>query len=165
MSESVMVRHAERSDIAALLSMMKALALFEGYADKFRVTAAELEKRLFDYRDFDVLVADQFGRPCGMLVYYRLPFTYDLKPWVYMKELFVQEHVRSAGVGKALMHHFIEDCRQQGVSKIRFDVLQRNERAQRFYQSVGASADSDWQLFSIGVGGIGSCHYAVVNPV
>ena len=149
MSESVTTRPAQRSDIAALLAMMKALAVFEGYTDEFRVTAAELEKRLFDYRDFEVLVAEQFGRPCGMLVYYRLPFTYDLKPWVYMKELFVQEHVRSAGVGKALMQHLFAECNQQGVSKIRFDVLTSNVRAQDFYQSLGARADTDWQLFSV----------------
>lgn len=149
MSDSVHIRAAQRSDIAAILSMMKALAVFEGYADKFRVTAAELEKRLFDYRDFDVLVADQFGNPCGMLVYYQLPFTYDLKPWVYMKELFVQEHVRSAGVGKALMQQLMLECKKQGVSKIRFDVLASNRRAQDFYQSLGARADMDWLLYNL----------------
>ena len=149
MPEPVTVRPAQRSDIAELLAMMKALAVFEGYADKFRVTAAELEKRLFDTRDFDVLIADQSGRPCGMLVYYRLPFTYDLKPWVYMKELFVQEHARSAGVGKALMQQLIAECKKQGVSKIRFDVLASNLRAQDFYLSLGARADMDWLLYNL----------------
>jgi N-acetylglutamate synthase-like GNAT family acetyltransferase len=96
MSESAVIRHAQRSDIAALLSMMTALAKFEGYAEKFRVTATEL--------------ADQ---PLGMLVYYHLPFSYDLKPWVYMMELFVYEPMRSAGIGKKLMQHFINDCRSR----------------------------------------------------
>jgi ribosomal protein S18 acetylase RimI-like enzyme len=149
MSENVVIRHAQRSDLAALLSMMKALALFEGYADKFRVTAPELKKRLFDYRDFDVLVAEQFGQACAMLVYYQLPFSYDLKPWVYMKELFVCEHTRSAGIGKKLMQQFISECKQQGVSKIRFDVLVSNQRALAFYQSLGARADADWQLYGL----------------
>ncbi|MDO9519271.1 MAG: GNAT family N-acetyltransferase [Pseudohongiella sp.] len=149
MPDSMIIRNAQRSDIAALLSMMKALAVFEGYADKFRVTAPELEKRLFDHRDFDVLVADHYGQACGMLVYYRLPFSYDLKPWVYMKELFVREHMRSAGVGKKLMQSFIAGCKQQGVAKIRFDVLSSNERAQKFYKWLGAEATIEWQLFGI----------------
>lgn len=80
MSESAVIRHAQRSDIAALLSMMTALAKFEGYAEKFRVTATELEIRLFNHQDFKVLIAELAGQPLGMLVYYHLPFSYDLKP-------------------------------------------------------------------------------------
>jgi len=147
MTEMAVIRPAQRSDIAALLSMMKALAVFEGYAGQFRVTAPELEKRLFDYRDFDALIAERYHKPCGMLVYYTLPFTYDLKPWVYMKELFVQEHERSRGTGRALMQALIRDCQQRGVSRIRWDVLSNNLNAQTFYQSLGGKPADDWQLY------------------
>ena len=149
MTDQIIIRPAQRSDLAALLSMMKALARFEGYADQFRVTAPELEKRLFDYRDFEVLVAERYDKPCAMLVFYRLPFTYDLKPWIYIKELFVQEDERCRGTGRELMKALISECHQRGVSKIRWDVLTSNVRAQAFYQSLGGKVADDWLIHTL----------------
>lgn len=151
MTDMAKIRPAQRSDIAALLSMMKALAVFEGYAGQFRVTAPELEKRLFGCRDFDVLVAERSQNPCGMLVYYTLPYTYDLQPWVYMKELFVQDHERCRGTGRALMQALIRECQQRGVSRIRWDVLSNNLNAHTFYQSLGGKPADDWQLYYLNV--------------
>ena len=143
------IRHARRGDCGALLEQMQALALFEGYADRFCVTRAALEDRLFDRRDFDVLVAERSGLLIGLLVYCALPFTYDLKPWLYMKELHVSEQSRSLGVGRMLMESLIAAGCKRGVSRIRWDVLTRNQHAQRFYRSMGAAAEDDWQLFGL----------------
>lgn len=146
----VTVRHAERRDCDELLSMMIRLAEFEGYADGFRVTKPELEKRLFDAKDFCVLIAEVDGRVSGMLVYYFLPFTYDLTPWVMIKELFVNDGYRSRGIAKSLMAALAKVCVEQGSQKIRWDVLSSNIRAKRFYESLGAELSDAWELYGMG---------------
>lgn len=72
MAEAVVVRRAQRSDLAALLSMMKALAVIEGYADGFQVTTTELENCLFDYQDFEVLGSMNAALSPGVLSIGRL---------------------------------------------------------------------------------------------
>ncbi len=146
---TTIIRQAELSDIDRILSLMLALAEFEGYADQFVVTKADLEQRLFTKKDFSVLVAERNQNAVAILVYYILPFTYDLKPWFYIKELFVDAEYRSEGLGKKLMIGLAKEAKKQGCSKIRWDVLSTNEPAKTFYQSLGASHDDDWALFSL----------------
>ncbi len=146
----ITIRHAERRDSDELLSMMIQLAEFEGYADGFRVTKSELDKRLFDAKDFCVLIAEVDGRISGMLVYYYLPFTYDLTPWVMIKELFVKGECRSRGVAKSLMAALAKNCVEQGSQKIRWDVLSSNIKAKRFYESLGAESSELWEFYSMG---------------
>ncbi len=146
----VTIRHAERRDSDELLSMMIQLAEFEGYADGFKVTKSELEKRLFDAQDFCVLIAEVDGRASGMLVYYYLPFTYDLTPWVMIKELFVEEAHRSKGLAKKLMVALSKVCTEIGSHKIRWDVLSSNIKAKQFYESLGAESNDTWELYSMG---------------
>jgi len=148
------VRQAQETDCDDVLRLMMELAEFEGYADQFVVTKAELNNRLFNNKDFNVLVAESENAITGILVYYTLPFTYDLKPWFYIKELFVDANFRSAGVGKQLMLGLAKEAKQQGCTKIRWDVLSSNEPAKAFYQSLGAKHDDDWALFSLSAEGL-----------
>ncbi|WP_299944700.1 GNAT family N-acetyltransferase [uncultured Microbulbifer sp.] len=150
MSElSLKVRKASLDDSASLLQMMRQLAEFEGYLDNFLVTAEELEARLFHKNDFDVFVAETNNTVSGMLVYYHLPFTYDLTPWVYIKELFVKPEFRQMSVGKELMKSLAQECKDIGCKKIRWDILTSNISAKKFYKSLGAKHEMDWSFFSI----------------
>lgn len=74
---------------------MKALAVFEGYIEAFCVSEQALTQVLFDTKQVEALVAEKDQQLVGMLVYYRLPFSYDLKPWWYIKELCVAPNYRS----------------------------------------------------------------------
>lgn len=143
------IRHAIHTDCDDVLKLMKQLAEFEGYADDFCVTHAELKKRLFDEQDFYVLVVEKNKRIVGILVYYYLPFTFDLKPWIYIKELYINSSARGQGFGKHLMTALAQQAKDKGVSKIRWDVLSSNDHAKNFYLSLGASHNKEWQLFSL----------------
>lgn len=150
MTPEVVIRQARPNDCADILSLMRKLALFEGYESEFKVTEAALQAGLFEQRTFYVLVASCDQALVGMLVYYFLPFTYDLSPWIYIKELYIENEYRSRGIGKALMKALIEICRENGGTKIRWDVLEDNHSARNFYFSLGARCDRQWELFSLG---------------
>lgn len=150
MSVAIRVRAAQRADAQQVLALMFALAEFEGYSADFRVTLDELIQRCFVRHDFQVLVADRGGELLGMLVYYEQPFTYDLKPWLVIKELYVRDSSRGAGVGRMLMKSVARHCHLQGGSRLRWEVLTDNLPAQHFYGSLGAQPNAGWQTWQIG---------------
>lgn len=157
----LMVKQATEKDLPFVLTLMQQLAVFEGYIDNFQVDLAYLKQHLLRPasapQNFEVLVAKQFETVQGILVFYTLPFTYDLKPWLLMKELIVDENHRSKGVGRALMKQLIELAKQRNVSKIRWDVLNSNTRAKSFYESFGAEHQTEWELYSLGQKVMDSC--------
>ena len=142
----MIIRQAKASDSEQLLNLMKELAVFEGYSDNFKVTKKIIEEQI--NTDFFALVAENNKKLTGVLVYYFLPFTYDKTPWLFIKELYVKEKFRGQKVGEKLMQQAEIICKIKGGSKMTWSVLSTNLHAQNFYQSLGASHNKDWQLYS-----------------
>ena len=149
MSNTTIIRPAQRPDSAGILNLMVKLAEFEGYINQFRITQLTLVERLFITKDIHVLVAERNDQVIGILVYYFLPFTYDNSPWMYIKELYVEKDYRSENVGKMLMQQLAKVANQKGTTKIRWDVLATNNKAKSFYRSIGAQAEANWELYSL----------------
>lgn len=148
----MMIRHAIKSDSEALLTLMKQLAVFEEYIDDFTVTTNDLVMHGFTHADdrepnFTAIVAEENSSLHGYLVYYLIPFTYDLKPTLFIKELYVNEDARGKSIGKKLMKQAIKDAKEKGCGRLKWDVLSDNIKAQSFYKSLGANYDARWQGF------------------
>lgn len=149
----------EEADVPEALTLMKDLAEYEGYANKFRVTEQTLKQKCLEQQSFGVLVADVAlnhtarGKPQGtiqgMLVYFFQPFTYDLSPWLVVKELYVTPAFRSCGLGRCLMQKAANICQQAGGMKMKWEVLTNNRKAQVFYQGLGAKLEDDWRTMSL----------------
>lgn len=150
---SLMVRPWQRDDAAQLLTLMQGLAEFEGYARDFAVNEQELLRRgLGDVPQFEALVAEREELPgtlLGAAVYYFVPYTFDLRPDLVLKELYIAEHARSMGVGQALMARLKFRAVEAGSKRIKWLVLPDNHRAKRFYEACGAKHDRDWENWSM----------------
>ena len=150
------IRHAVKEDCAALLDLMKKLAIFEEYIDDFAVTEQDLLEHGFsNHPTFTALVAEhgsgQSSMLQGYLVYYLIPFTYDLRPTLFIKELYVNKESRGKNIGKQLMKFAIKDAKEKGCGRLKWDVLSDNIKAQSFYKSLGAKYDERWQGFVLKV--------------
>lgn len=143
------VRWATPGDESQLLALMSALAEFEGYKKDFCVTEQAVTDVFFQQKSVHAIVAEDNDQLVGMLVYYKLPFSYDLKPWWFIKELYVVPEYRAHALGKALMQTLIDHAKQNGGSKIRWAVLHDNDRAQQFYKRMGAEKEDLWDLFNL----------------
>jgi GNAT superfamily N-acetyltransferase len=143
------IRFANAGDAQALLQSMERLAEFEGYKADFRVTTQELLARglaASQGQEFRALVADcAAGGLCGYAVVQEIPFTFDLRPTLVLKELFVAAADRSRGVGTALMEAVIAYARRRGCGRLRWLVLPGNDAAKRFYERFGGATDSAWE--------------------
>ncbi len=152
MTNTLSVRPFDRSDVPEVLALMRGLAVFEGYIDAFAVTEQDLvDHGLGDAPRFGVLVAEVDGRVVGIAVHYVIPWTYDLKPTLVLKELFVEEGARSSGAGAALIAALKRHAASIGAPRINWTVLAGNEPAKRFYRLHGGVADEVWQPWTMAV--------------
>ena len=116
-----------------MLVLMRALAVFEGYDDKFRVTEADIvDHGLGPSPRFGVFVAEVDGAIVGIAVHYLIPWTYDLKPVVVLKELYVAEAARGMSVGHALVERLRDHATSIGASAIKWTVLKSNHAGEGF---------------------------------
>ena len=147
MNATLVVRAAQVRDVPQLLQLMRGLADFEGYLDRFAVTEAELIARGFgsDTPQFHAFVcADAADTLHGYALTYFIPFTFDLRPTMVLKEFFVSSEQRSAGLGRKLFTSVLDFGRERNARLLRWQVLPSNQGAQRFYRSFGGSVDADW---------------------
>ena len=143
----ITVRDFERRDVPQLLVLMRGLAAYEGYLDDFAVSEDDLIAHgLGDAPKFSALVACRTGHDEleGMAVTYEIPWTYDMRPKVVMKELFVRDEARGSGVGHALIAQVFARARAINASQVIWTVLKGNKRAEAFYSGLGATADPLW---------------------
>lgn len=142
------IRQAQLSDYAQALVLMKKLAEIEGYSTQFAVTLPSLA-RAIEQQSIGLLVAEVDEKVEGILVYFFQPFTYDLSPWLIIKELYVSEHCRGLGLGNRLFQKARQVCHSNGGKKMKWEVLSNNIDAQKFYSNHGATMLQDWRLMSI----------------
>jgi len=143
-----MIRLAVASDAPQLLALMRGLAQFEGYDDRFAVTEDVLLERGFSAQrppEFTAWVAEMKGKLVGHAVIYVIPFTFDLRPTLVLKELFIEAQARGQDFGRGLMRAVIEHGRAMNARLIRWQVLPRNEAAKSFYRQQQAEVDVDWE--------------------
>lgn len=146
------IRPAIASDAVALLALMRELAAFENYLDRFCVTAQDLLERGWgaEQNQFHAQVAvSECGRLLGYAVVVVVPFTFDLRPDWRLKELYVTAQARNSGVGKALMQAVIVDAGRHQCGRLKWDVLPDNENARQFYRRFGAEPVHDWEAWAL----------------
>lgn len=151
------VRPFVESDVDELLELMRGLARFEGYIDDFRVTAEDLIRHgLGDEPRFEALVAEREERTplLGTAVVYRIPWTYDLRPTMVLKELYVASDARGLGVGRALMRAVARRAREIDCPRLNWTVLKSNVRGAEFYRGLGARLDPVWDSWGLDERGI-----------
>ena len=149
-ADKLVVRPFERRDVDAVWRLMRELAVFEGYLDAFAVTPADLLTHGFGPTPaFGVFVAEKEHTIAGIAVHYRIPWTFDLRPVLVLKELFVAEAFRGQRVGSMLITHLQAHATEIGASALRWTVLPDNEPAKRFYAGWGAAPDAAWEYWTL----------------
>ncbi|MCG8910428.1 GNAT family N-acetyltransferase [Pseudomonas sp. DP-17] len=138
------IREARPDDVPAVLDLMRALAEFEGYLDDFAVDADALLTRAFGpAAQCQVFVAET-DAIVGYAVVQSVSFTFDLRPSVRLKELYVVQGQRGSGTGERLLRRVAQWALEQGAGRLLWDVLTGNDAAERFYSRLGGRRESQW---------------------
>jgi ribosomal protein S18 acetylase RimI-like enzyme len=129
---------AGAEDAPVLFDLLQRLARDLGKEQEFRGSLASLVDYGFASTPaFEAIIAWRGKTPLGFILYFSEFSTWRGSPGIYVQDLFVSAEARGAGVGQKLIAAVIEQGRQQGASYMRLSVHGGNERAFRFYRSLG----------------------------
>ena len=139
------IRPATPADAPLILALIRELAEYEKLLHEVRTTEADVAAILFDAspRAFcDVAEAD--GEPVGFALWFYNVSTFEGRHGIYLEDLYVRPAARGIGAGKALLRRLAERCRDEGLARLEWSVLDWNAPAIAFYDGIGASAKAEW---------------------
>lgn len=140
------IRNATPADAALMLNFIKGLADYERAPNAVVATEEDLLRDGFGsspkYRS---IIADWDGRPAGFAFFFYNYSTWRGQPGLYLEDLFVIPEMRGKGIGKALLRRVAEIAVGEKCYGIRWMVLEWNEPAIRFYESIGAETLGEWE--------------------
>lgn len=144
-STDIRIDPATPADIPLILSLIRELADYEKLSDQVVSTDADLESGLFGSNPIaSAVVARVEDQAAGFALYFRTFSTFLGKPGLYLEDLYVRPAFRGRSVGKRLLSHVAAHALAQGYARFEWAVLDWNAPARRFYESLGAQANSSW---------------------
>jgi GNAT superfamily N-acetyltransferase len=104
-----------------------------------------LQKDGYGERDnFRTLIAeDENKQVIGICLYYIAYSSWKGRILV-LDDIVIDEPYRSQGVGTLLMNALFNICKEEHIKQMRWQVLDWNEPAIKFYEKLGAFIDKDW---------------------
>lgn len=141
------IRNATPADVATVLRFVRELAEYEREPDAVVATEADLCVALFAPDAVaSCVLAEVSGAPVGFALWFRNFSTWLGKPGLYLEDLYVTPSARGAGVGRALLRHLARIAVEHGFGRFEWSVLDWNEPAIRFYESLGSVAMDEWTV-------------------
>lgn len=142
---SIHIRPATAADAAQILAFISELAIYEKAAHEVIATLADIEQSLFA-ADSPArgLICSLNGQPIGYAVYFFSYSTWLGRKGLYLEDLYISAQQRGAGAGKQLLRHIAQIACNSGCGRLEWSVLDWNEPAIKFYQSLGAAPQDEW---------------------
>jgi GNAT superfamily N-acetyltransferase len=138
----ITVRHAVQADVPLILNLIQKKAEFDteigSFCGALCATEELLNKTLFNDAPFaKVLFAEVASNAVGFASYYFRYSSFKAQPSLWLDDLYVENAMRSQGVGKALMAKLIEIAQTQNCSHLAWNAWKDNDRAVSFYHRIG----------------------------
>jgi GNAT superfamily N-acetyltransferase len=139
------IRPATAADAATIASLVRELADYEKLLHEAKAGPADfLREMTAENPVIHVLIAEWHGEPAGFALYFFNFSTFVGRPGLYLEDLFVRQSLRSHGIGRALLRALARIARDRGCGRMEWAVLDWNEPALKFYQSLGARQMKEW---------------------
>jgi GNAT superfamily N-acetyltransferase len=141
------IRPARPADVPAIVALVQELAEYERARDEAKATVDDLERALFGpspavFAD----VAEVDGEVVGFALWFLNFSTWLGRHGIYLEDLYVQPAHRGAGLGRALLAGLARRCVERGYGRLEWSVLDWNEPAIGFYESLGAVRMDEWTV-------------------
>lgn len=141
---------ATEADIPLILELIQGLADYEQLGEEVVATEETLRATLFGARPAaEVLIARWNGEEAGFALFFHSYSTFLGQAGIFLEDLFVKQHLRGRGIGRALLTRLAEVARERNCGRVEWAVLDWNEPSIAFYKSLGATPLGDWTAFRL----------------
>jgi len=143
--QGIEIREAIENDSAQLLTFIKELASYEQAIEEVVAEEKDIRESVFGSNsNVEALICTLDEKPIGFAVYFYNYSTWQGKKGLYLEDLYVSPEHRGAGAGKALLKYLAKIAVSQGCGRFEWSVLDWNEPAINFYDSIGAKQKKEW---------------------
>ena len=140
----IIIRKGVKTDLSAVLSLIKELADFENARDQVTITLEDLEKDGFGENPwYWFLIAEKDDKIVGLSFYWIRYSTWKGK-FLFLEDFVIKGEYRRQGVGSKLFEETINICKKQGLNGIIWQVLDWNNSAIEFYKKYNAEISKEW---------------------
>ena len=145
------IRSATLADLPLIAQFIRDLAEYEKLSHEVRFDEAVLGERLFGANNghgpyAEVLIGEIDGTAQGFALFFHNFSTFEGRPGIYLEDLFVLPNARGSGLGKALLKQLAALAVERDCARLEWSVLDWNEPAIAFYQSLGAKSMDGWTI-------------------
>jgi len=142
---NIVIRDAQARDAAQIHAFIVELAIYEKAEHEVIASVADIERSLFEPGSpARGLICEINGQPVGFAVYFLSYSTWLGRKGLYLEDLYVSPQHRGSGAGKRLLRHLAQLAFDSGCGRFEWSVLDWNEPAIQFYQSLGAKPQAEW---------------------
>ena len=140
--QKINIRCATKNDLPAVHNLVRQLAIFEHAEKEFTATLEEYHHN-FEANRFEASVAEVDGKIRGMALYY-LTYSTWKGSMMHLEDFIVEEGYRNLGIGQLLFDETLLQAKAKGCKLLRWEVLDWNEGALRFYKKNDAIIETEW---------------------
>lgn len=142
----VSYRVATRDDVETVFMLVRELADYEKLLHEVVTDSDEFRRRLFDEGAgrFFCYLAERDGEAVGFCIGFYTLSTFLGKPGLYIEDVYVKESCRGLGIGKEFFRIIAQKAVDEDCGRLEWSVLDWNEPSIKFYEKLGAKAQSEW---------------------
>jgi len=140
----IKIRKGVKSDLPAVLDLIKELADFERALNEVTVSLEDLEHDGFgNHPYYWFIVAEKEGEIIGLSFYFIRYSTWKGR-FLFLEDFVVKESFRNKGIGALLFEETIRIAKELDVKGMTWQVLDWNKNAIRFYEKYNSNISTEW---------------------
>ncbi|ARU89466.1 GNAT family N-acetyltransferase [Pseudomonas sp. M30-35] len=133
---SLEIRPVSSADQAAWLSLWQGYQQFYGTEISAATSAITWQRFLDPTEPMHAAIAWLDGKPVGVVhwIFHRSCWT--VGDYCYLQDLFVEQQLRGAGVGRKLIEHVYAQAKTAGASRVHWLTQETNTDAMQLYDRI-----------------------------
>jgi GNAT superfamily N-acetyltransferase len=149
-TQMLSIRQATRADVPLVLSFVKDLAEYEKLSHLVVATEEVIAEELFGPTSHtEVLLGHVGTEPVAFAVYFHNFSTFLGRKGLYLEDLYVRPAYRRHGFGRAMLLQVARVAAERKCGRFEWSVLDWNEPAIFFYETLGATIMHEWKLVRV----------------
>ncbi|MBK7232469.1 MAG: GNAT family N-acetyltransferase [Saprospiraceae bacterium] len=144
MNEQIKIRQMDDQDAISVQNLIQDLANFEKCPNEVNTSYSDVQLSLSQGLIKGIVAINLVEEVIGMAIFFPYYSTWNGKT-LYLEDFYVRPEYRSHGVGQLLFDEYINQAKAFGAKMLKWQVLDWNVEAKKFYLKNGARFFPGWE--------------------